>query len=157
MGVAAVGLDLEGDAVSREDLEELPAVGHPERLAAAECRVELADATRQVEGFVAAKLIIYALSEPDSSQHAMHRAPQRFVSCQARKSGARYRSTERPHIEEAISGEPDVRLRHHLLGDILELWRFPGGLAGGVRLVVLELVAGLHGLYRQVLFAHFRS
>ena len=57
---AAVGLDLEGDAGAGEDLEELPAMRHAERLAAAERNVgdaELADAPREVERFVAAKLV----------------------------------------------------------------------------------------------------
>ena len=40
----------------------------------------------------------HALSGPDSSQQARQRAPQRFVSCQATKRGARYSSTERPCI-----------------------------------------------------------
>src|SRR5215471_16726720 len=56
----AVGLDLEGYPVLGEDLEELPAMRHPERLAAAECRIgdaELADATREIERLVAPKLI----------------------------------------------------------------------------------------------------
>src|SRR5262249_49828117 len=57
---AAVGLDLEGGPVVGEELEELPAMRHAERLAAAECRIgdaELADATREIERLVAPKLI----------------------------------------------------------------------------------------------------
>src|SRR5262249_60567524 len=56
----AVGLDLEGNPVLGEDLEELAAMRHAERLAAAECRIgdaELADATREIERLVAPKLI----------------------------------------------------------------------------------------------------
>src|SRR5262252_8260080 len=56
----AIGLDLEGNPVLGEDLEELPAMRHAERLAAAECRIgnaELADATREIERFVAPQLI----------------------------------------------------------------------------------------------------
>src|SRR5262245_55976120 len=77
-----------------------------------------------------------ALSGPDSSQHAMHCASQRLVSCQARKRGAPYSSSECPDIAEGgvISGEPDVRLGHHLLGDVLELRRFPPRPAAAVGL-----------------------
>src|SRR5215467_1825725 len=56
----AVGLDLECNPVLGEDLEELPAMRHAERLAAAECRIgdaELADATREIERLLAPKLI----------------------------------------------------------------------------------------------------
>src|SRR5450631_4467262 len=68
-----------------------------------------------------------ALSGPDSSQQAMQRAAQRLVSCQARKRGARYSSTERPCITEcrSILGEADVRLRHDLFGNVLQLGRLP--------------------------------
>src|SRR5690348_17206611 len=86
-----------------------------------------------------------ALSGPDSSQHARQRAPQRLVSCQARKRGARYSSTVRPAFKESsgISGEPDVRLRHHLLGNVLELGRFPRRLLRGLGLFGLDLVGAL--------------
>src|SRR6185503_21053067 len=71
-----------------------------------------------------------ALSGPDSSQQARQRAVQRLVSCQATKRGARYSSTERPCTAcAAISGEADVRLRHHLVGDVLHLRRLPACLA----------------------------
>ena len=57
---AAVGFDLERDAAAGEDLEELPAMRHAERLAAAERDIGdagLDDAPREVERLVAAKLI----------------------------------------------------------------------------------------------------
>src|SRR6266850_609266 len=68
-----------------------------------------------------------ARSGPDSSQQAMQRALQRLVSCQARKRGARYSSTARPAIPDnwIISGEADVGLGHHLLGNVLHPRRFP--------------------------------
>src|SRR5262252_4523223 len=56
----AVSLDLQGNPVLREDLEELPAMRHAERLATAECHVgdaELADAAREIERLVAPKLV----------------------------------------------------------------------------------------------------
>src|SRR5262249_48375278 len=56
----AVGLDLEGNPVLGEDLEELPAMRHAERLAAAECHIgdaKLADTTREIERLVGPKLI----------------------------------------------------------------------------------------------------
>src|SRR5262245_8139209 len=80
-----------------------------------------------------------ARSGPDSSQQVMQRAPQRLVSCQARKRGARYSATARPGIVEwwGISGEADVRLGHHLLGNVLHLRRFPVLTVAGLRLVGL--------------------
>src|SRR5215471_6804909 len=100
-----------------------------------------------------------APSGPDSSQQAIHCASQRLVSCQARKRGARYSSSERPDVAEGgvISGEPDVRLGHDLLGDVLELRRFPPRLASGARLFELLLLTGLSGFDRRLLFAHLRS
>src|SRR5262249_45254140 len=56
----AVGLDLEGNPVLGEDLEELPAMRHAERLAPAECPIggaQLAGATREVKPLLAPKLI----------------------------------------------------------------------------------------------------
>src|SRR5262250_3647487 len=100
-----------------------------------------------------------ARSGPDSSQHAMHCASQRLVSCQARKRGARYSSSECPNVAEGgvISGEPDVRLGHHLLGDVLKLWRFPPRLASSAQLFELLLLIGLSSFDRQLHFAHLRS
>src|SRR5450631_482485 len=98
----------------------------------------------------------HALSGPEFSQHATQRAPQRLVSCQARNKGARYSSTERPCIAEflGVSGETDVRLGHHLLGNILELRRFPCQLFCGLRFFRPELVDGLCGFDRHFQFAH---
>src|SRR5262249_52051203 len=78
-------------------------------------------------------------SGPDSSPQAIHCASQRLVSCEARKRGARYSSSERTDVAEGgvISGEPDVRLGHHLLGDVLELRPFPPRLVTGARLFEL--------------------
>ena len=124
---AAVGLELERDAGRREHVEDVPAMRHAERLAAAERDIGdagVGDAPREVERLVARRARRPTpCPGPDSSQQAMQRALQRLVSCQARKRGARYSSTERPCIANGcgISGEADVRLRHHLLGDVLEL------------------------------------
>src|SRR5215469_8467139 len=97
-----------------------------------------------------------ARSGPDSSQHAIHCASQRLVSCQARKRGARYSSSERPGVAEGavISGEPDVRLGHHLLGDVLELRRFPPRLVSATGFFELLLLSGLSGFDRRLRFAH---
>ena len=132
---AAVGLDLEGDAVRGEDLEDLPAVRHAERLAAAErdvrrCRTRRCAARDRAPRRGEARRATPCRDRTPRSTRCSARV-QRLVSCQARKRGARYSSTERPGIAEgrAISGEADVRLRHHLLGDVLELGRFPRRLA----------------------------
>src|SRR5215472_14993278 len=100
-----------------------------------------------------------ARSGPDSSQHAIHCASQRLVSCHARKRGARYSSSVRPNVAEGgvISGEPDVRLGHHLLGDVLKLWRFPPRLASSAQLFELLLLTDLSSFDRQLHFAHLRS
>src|SRR5262249_58731802 len=98
-------------------------------------------------------------SGQDSSQHAIHCASQRLVSWQARKRGARYSSSVRHNVAEGgvISGEPDVRLGHHLLGDVLELRRFPPRLASSAQLFELLLLTGLSSFDRQLHFAHLRS
>ena len=107
---------------------------HAERLAAAEGDVGdagLDDAPREVERFVAAKLIAPGLVGAGLLAAGDAARAAAVGQLPGKKKGARYSSTERPGIEAArISGEADVRLRHHLLGDVLELGRFPGGLVG---------------------------
>src|ERR1041384_3167151 len=91
-----------------------------------------------------------ARSGPDSSQQAMQRALHRFVSCQARKRGARYSPTARPGISDCriISGKADVRLGHHLLGNVLHPGRLPVQALGRVGL----LGPGLLLLFPQIRF-----
>src|SRR5512144_418348 len=96
----------------------------------------------------------HALSGPDSSQHATQRAPHRLVSCQARKRGASYSNTERPCIATAARlSEADVRLRHHLLGDVLELGLLPLRLRAGL-VLGRGLRGGLGVLCSHDRFAH---
>src|SRR6185503_7711625 len=100
-----------------------------------------------------------ARSGPDSSQQAMQRAVQRFVSCQARKRGAPYSPTARPGITEswAISGEADIRLGHHLLGDVLHLRRLPLLALAGAQLLALQFLLVLLALQVHFHVAHGAS
>src|SRR5688572_16590192 len=102
----------------------------------------------------------HARSGPDSSQQVRQRAPQRLVSCQAKKRGARYSSTARPGIAgyESISSEADVRLGHDLLGDVLQLRRLPFLPLAGPHLLALHfLLLVLLALQVQFHVAHFAS
>src|SRR5262252_10712788 len=99
-----------------------------------------------------------ARSGPDSSQHAIHCA-RSGCSLPGKKKGAPgTRRANAPTLrKEALSGEPDVWLGHHLLGNVLELRRFPPRLARGARLFEVLLLTGLSGFDRLLQFAHLRS
>ena len=128
---AAVGFDLERDAGRSEDLEQIPAVRGAERFAAAE-----GDIRNPGTGDVPRKVKCLVADEARRPRPCRDRTP-RSRRCSARCSGwsaARQekgapgtQSTERPCIvnQLRISGEANVRLRHDLLGNILELGRLP--------------------------------
>ncbi len=68
-----------------------------------------------------------ALSGPDSSQQASSARCSDWSAARRRKGA---RGTHRPSAPasrmcRSILGEADVRLRHHLFGDVLELGRLP--------------------------------
>jgi len=132
---AAIGLDLEGDAARGEALEDLPAVRDAERLAAAEGDVGDAgmdDAARELECLFAVKLVAPGavrtrlLAAGDAARAAA-------VGELPGKKKGRAKLVNRACIARpgigvncwTISGEADVRLSHHLLGNVLHPGRLP--------------------------------
>jgi hypothetical protein len=138
--VAAVRLELDTDSGRRKTLEDLPAMRHTERLAAAECDIgnlRLDDLLREIQGLIPRQLIGPAsigsrlLATREARRRtAVGQLPRDyewravFVDLRARHPGAL--STL---LLKTASSEPDIGLRRDLLRDVFHARRFPVDLA----------------------------
>jgi hypothetical protein len=158
--VAAVGLDLQRDAVRREQLDNVPEVSYAERLAAAEGDVGNAagrDAAGELERLAAGELVAPGavragfLAAGDAARAAA------IGELPGKKKGraklVNRASTARPRIGvncRTVSGEADVGLGHDLLGDVLHPGRLPVQPLGQLDLFVARFVRGV--LFHEVRF-----